>query len=1352
MRNRECHSDSIHMERKLKYLITILFLFLSIGKQKRGAEILFAASDIRLEENRSNDIRSLFSCTRKITVTDGLSQNMVYCICQDYRGFLWFGTRDGLNRFDGTDVVVYRTDDSDPNSPGSNKYFSILEDDEKKLWLGTSDGVFLYNPVLDRFSPFTATAVSGETVGTAKVRHICRDNQKNIYLACQDGRIFRYAGKGKMECFNLNEIPALSKDDPVNLRRIDVDERGIIWIATYRLGVIELDPRTKEVKQYFISENPQKNDVNTVLSLNDSCLLIGSSSYGVLSLHKHTGAISPFLTKGKQGNALFVRQLIECADGYIWVGTESGVYACNPETMETSWLYNKYGDSYSLSDNAVHALFEDREGGIWVGTYFGGVNYVKKKSHLEKYYFVAGENTIGGKRISEFCQDDRGFIWIATEDAGLFRFNPILKSFEAIPMPAKNLHALCYDSGKLWVGSFSQGLFLLDTETGQVRYYGSKSGLSSSNSVYSIYLDSERILWAGTMAGLYQYVPQEDRFISRGPDMQSVYISDIIEDHRRVLWFATRGDGLYSFDRVSGKWRKHQEFSKANSTIKDVICLHEDRNGHLWAGTEGAGLILYDSDQDRFISILDKSERLSDETIYSIESDADGNLWGGTNRGLYNINCQDYSVVYYQHDYELLSDQFNYKSGMVDRQGRMYFGTINGFISFLPEEISFSDGGHHLILSSMEVNNQEVKAGDPRFPFLQKSISETKELVIPPTIKTFSLKISEIDYAPAKEVKYYYLIEGWNDEWIQTDLPGKVTFTNVPYGKYVFRVREKGNMAEDLLSLKIEIEPPFYLTRFAFGLYLLLGTLLIVGVMLFVYRRYKRNEAEIRRKQDEEKEKEIYQAKIDFFSNITHEIRTPLSLIKMPIEKMIKASGRDSKENENLLIVKKNTDRLLNLVNQLLDFRKVNGKKLDVQFVHADIAAVVRRTLRLFAPSLQIKGIEMKADVPDRLMADIDVEMCVKMVSNLLNNALKHADKRIDVQLEERENQVVFSVANDGDVIPRNKRDKIFAPYFKLDENADGFGIGLPFTRSLVEIHGGSLGLTERSDRLTQFFISMPLSHDNAICFDRSPKEVRPGRAADESKSYDNSSAKIILMVDDDTAFVDFMVRQFKGKYKIISASGGEAALERIHGQYVDMILSDLVMPNMNGIELCRAVKEDKRYQNTPFLILTGETSIKFKSEAMSAGADVYMEKPVSLDYLEATIDNLFRKTVLSDTSRFSADAQPNELVYTKADETFFDNLTSLIEIHLEEPDLDVSRLAELMNMSRATLYRKVNESLKVTPNEYIRIIRLKKGAELLRQKEYRINEIAFLVGFSSPSYFSKCFYRQYGVLPKDFS
>ncbi len=1096
----------------------------------------------------------------------------------------------------------------------------------------------------------------------------------------------------------------------------------------------------------LLSDSKTAVDLNTVLMLADGRILVGSISRGVQLFDEKTKEFMPFLEKDQEGRPLYVRQLLEDGDGLVWIGSETGIFVCDTEGNLKKHLKHRYGDSYSLSDNAVHSLYEDVDGGIWAGTYFGGLNYISKNSQFQNFYPIPGENSISGKSISQFCQDRSGKIWIGTEDAGLNSFDPVTQTFETTAIKAKNIHALMAEDNRLWVGTFGDGLYRLNTKTGQYRHWRASDapgGLTSDN-IYSIIRDRDETLWIGTADGLLRY--EDESFVRELEGEMKSQVIDIIQDNRGRIWVATVEKGIYCRNCLSGEWKRYPLTDLSSGKGGGVNCLLEDAYGRIWAGTDGRGVLLFDRASDSFATCFYGEKDLPNNVIYALVCDGDSAIWGSTNKGIFRIDPDKMNVTVYTKDNGLLCDQFNYKSGFMSREGVMYLGGIKGFVAFEPDKMNLGQNASRVVFDRIVVNGKKVMASDKSQTILSKTLNATESLKLPSNVRSFSLDLVEVNYDSDHKNVYRYILEGWDKEWIPTDLPATLTYSNLDSGKYTFMI--KGDSSDEIISLDIRLMPPFYMTGWAYLCYLLIVALTGVVILYFSRKSTQEKEKRRREKMEAERDKEIFGAKIDFFSNVTHELRTPLTLIKIPLEEIIKNSGKDDVNYGNLLIMRDNADRLLNLTNQLLSFKKLNSNEQQPLFVRTDVAKIVRNVLSRFSPTIRHKKFSLLSDIPESQVADVDIEMFVKMTSNLMFNAIKHAADEIRMSMTVEAGELVLSVSNDGDVISDEYAGRIFEPFYKIDENSDGFGIGLPFIKRLAEVHKGRIELVRTVPGHTCFEVHLPLVQQSTL----SVKSDELNYIIPEKKSdVPTKAKKTLLIIDDDRPFLDFMMGQLEFKYNVIKLDNAVDAKELLETKYVDAVVSDVVMPKMSGIELCRYIKEEKRLRNIPVILLTNEVDLQSKLDGLSAGADAYVEKPFYVEYLISCLENLFKSGYIPDESKHSPEVNTENLAYTKADEKFIELLTSAIYDNIEDVELDVNKLASFMNMSRATLYRRVKESLKVTPNDFIRVVRLKKAAELLYQKEYRINEIAFIVGFSSSSYFSKCFFKQYGVLPKDF-
>ena len=699
----------------------------------------------------------------------------------------------------------------------------------------------------------------------------------------------------------------------------------------------------------------------------------------------------------------------------------------------------------------------------------------------------------------------------------------------------------------------------------------------------------------------------------------------------------------------------------------------------------------------------------------------------------------------------LLGDQFNYRSSFEDENGMIYFGGIDGFIAFNPKDFSENKNLPTVVITDFLLFNKEVYADEPNSP-LEKSITFSDKIVLRADQNSFSFRISALGYQAPRMNKLKYKLEGFDDEWLSVGESPLITYSNLRYGHYIFRVKaanSNGVWNSNEISLSIQILPPFYLSVWAYCIYVLLIIGCSVYLVLYFKRRTNRKHRRQMEKFEQEKEREVYNAKIDFFTNVAHEIRTPLTLINGPLENILLKKSVDSETREDLNIMKQNTERLLSLTNQLLDFRKTESQGFRLNFAECNITEVLKETHKRFTSLAKQRELDFILNVPVQdFYAHVNKEAFTKIVSNLLNNAVKYAETYVHVYLEINgtgENKMFYiRSVNDGVIIPNEMKEEIFKPFVRFNEKEDGkvttgTGIGLALSRSLAELHRGNLTMLE-SEEANVFCLSLPVEQDSVI-----ERRIEQG----ESKA----NRPVILVADDNQDMLSFVVRQLEDNYIVLTAKDGLEALEVLDNQEVTLVVSDVVMPRMDGFELCKVVKSKLDYSHIPVILLTAKTNIQSKIEGLELGADAYIEKPFSVEYLQACIANLINsREKLRQAFAQSPFVAANTMALTKADEEFMKKLNEIIQGNFHNPDFSMDDIVDSLNMSRSNFYRKIKGVLDLSPNEYLRLERLKRAAQLLKEGNGRVNEICYMVGFNSPSYFSKCFQKQFGVLPKDFA
>lgn len=1299
---------------------------------------------------------------KNLSIRNGLSQNTVNAILQDRKGFMWLGTKDGLNRYDGLSFRKFKHDAANPRSIGNSFITSLYEDFNGNIWVGTDAGVYIYYPEKEAFEEFDCQSLEKTRIERS-VSMIAGDKQGRVWIAVEAQGMFCYDARQKLlRNYPLSEISS-------NIKCFTFDSGGTLWLGFYGDGLYYSKDNLATVHPYGSLEDGKREFeggvITKIVQGNYNCLYIGSVKEGVSELNLTSGQVRNLLAIDESGESIFCRDLLPYSDNELWIGTESGIYIYNLRTAQFIHLRASLYDSYSLSDNAIYALYKDREEGLWIGSYFGGVDYYPRQyTYFAKYYPKNIANSLHGKRVREFCRADDGTLWIGTEDGGLNHFNPKTKEFHFFEPSAgfTNIHGLCMDGSHLWVGTFSKGLRVIDTRTGVVlRTYteGHTPHSLNDNSIFSICRTSAGEIYLGTLFGLLRYNRTQDNF-DRIPELNGKFVYDIKEDSYGNLWLATYANGAYCYDVSVRRWKNYVFDAEDEKSLPydKVLSVFEDSYRQIWLTTQGGGFCLFHPDTETFTRYGLK-DGLPNDVVYQIVEDDDRFLWLTTNNGLVRFDPKTMEMKVFSTANGLPTNQFNYRSGFKDEAGNIYLGSINGFVAFDPRTFAENRQVPAVAITDFLLFNKEVPVGETDSP-LKSSITFSDKVVLTADQNSFSFRIAALSYQAPRMNKLMYKLEGFDEGWLTIGESPLVTYSNLGYGDYVFKVKASnsdGVWNEQETSLHLSILPPFYLSGWAYCFYVLFFMGCLVCVIFYFKRRNYRKQHRQMEMLEQEKEREVYHAKIDFFTNVAHEIRTPLTLIKGPLENIILKKEVDSETKEDLYIMKQNTERLLNLTNQLLDFRKTETRGFRLNFTECDVVAVLRETYLRFTSLAKQKGLDFILELPQEcFMADVNQEALTKIISNLLNNGVKYASTYLRISLETDEKVFHIRTFNDGEMIPDTMKEEIFKPFVRLDKEDEvttGTGIGLALSRSLAELHQGSL-MMEKGDEVNCFCLTLPVNQDSTITLSaENVSQVEENSCGWEQEETDTKEKKpMILVVEDNPDMLAFIRKQLTTEYSVLTAMNGIEALAVLDNHYVNLVVSDVMMPQMDGFELCKTIKSDLSYSHIPVVLLTAKTNIQSKIEGLELGADAYIEKPFSVEYLLANISSLIHnREKLRQTFAKSPFVAANTMALTKADEEFIWKLNDIIQANLHNPEFSMEDMADALKMSRSSFYRKIKGVLDLSPNEYLRLERLKQAAQLLKEGKSRVNEICYTVGFNSPSYFSKCFLKQFGVLPKDF-
>lgn len=1298
---------------------------------------------------------------RNLSVDDGLMHNWVRTIVQDRAGFIWIGTANGLSRFDGK---TFRNFNKEVDGPSINLITRLFLTRDGKLWVGTDKGLFRYQPEIERFTAFNLKSKQNTEI-SGNVSDMGEDSRGNLWIAVSGQGLFCYNVAASELDNYLVRSNGTSFYHTINSLYVDGDDS--VWVGCYRDDFRRLSDDCSKLEPFTTvgGASPLKNNIiNRIIAGYDRHLYIATANSGVWRVN--TALREAERLPIADGENLFVRDL--CFKGpELWIATESGLYIYNTISRRTTHFVSNDTDRFSISDNAIYVIMRDSKDGMWLGSYFGGVDFMPAYMNCFHKYMPHSGSLFEGKRVRELCDDHEGGIYIGTEDNGLYHFDIDSEQIDRITLPAgvNNIHGLLCDESYLWVGTFAHGLLRLDLKSGAIKRYNSNSGCGlASNDIFSLCKTASGELWVGTTWGLYRYNASADCF-EADSHHASTFVYHVLSDRAGNLWVATFSRGLYRRDGLSGNWTsyRHDESDLGSLSSDRVIGLYEDAASRLWVMSFGNIIDRITLDgKGKFEHI--SSPLFGSNVLYDVVEDKQGYFWITSNKGLYAYNDKDGSVRRFTTENGLSTNQFNYRSALAC-DGIVYLGTLDGFISFNPSDLTLGRSTNdRVFFSDLFIHNREARVGDSDSP-LKRSLMYTNRVELGPMQNSFAFRVSTPDDEAVVRTPYEYRLRGQDAEWQVLPASNVISYSNVSPGRYELQLRRATAELDNkpILSMQVRVRPPLLKSPIAYALYLTAFIAFLYYIYVMRQRKAARRHAYALKTLEEQKQRELYESKIKFFTNIAHEIRTPLTLITSPIESVLRSKTLPQEVREDMEVVSKNTQRLLTLANQLLDFRKIEHRSYTLNLRADAVSRIVADVVERYALMAREKQLAVNVDISSEaeVRSMIDAEELTKIVSNLFSNAMKFADTCIDIRLTVVDNRFELRVSNDGAVVPWSKREKIFLPFEQVRHEGDakrGTGLGLPLSRSLARLMGGDLAM-EADDCLNVFLLTLPFE---PVALDAPAGQYDVDAVTADGVDLDNVAMpaddaadalgrRTILVVDDEASIRDFLARKFGDDYRVVCAADGRQAIELLDKYRIALIITDVMMPEMSGTELCARVKASEQYCHIPVVMLTAKTDNVSKLEGVGAGADLYVDKPFSIEYLRSCVDMLIanRDRVLRafmQTPSVSIAA----VATNKVDEEFIAKLGNVVESHMADPDFSLDELAGHLNMSRSSLNRKIRGLLDLTPNDYIRIERLKRAAILL-QEGVRINEVCYRVGFNTPSYFAKCFKLHYGVLPKDY-
>ncbi|MBN1560199.1 response regulator [candidate division KSB1 bacterium] len=1324
-----------------------------------------------------------------LTVDDGLSSNHVFCIHQDHLGFMWFGTMRGLNRYDGVSIRAFTHDPADTNSLSNDEIKRIYEDENHILWIGTIKGLNRFDPKTEQFTRY----YFGQD-GGAPIMRILAEGDTILWLGTMYDLIRFRKKTGEYDSFlwrDENGDMRPEKRASYALARLD---NGCLAVSCGLDDFHMFDPTTRQFSELHDTFAAKRMSSGYAAFCDSEGLVwFGFSGInGVYCLDQKTWKLKGYLNSVDSTfvNYPLVIGITEDHDGYIWFATLGGGLTRHDKKTKSFVHYTpQIGVTGRISTNQTCDVFVDQQGNIWCGSYDGGVNMLPrwgKNIRLHEQY-PEKEKSIGYGAVDDLCQDLDGNLWVVNSGGGVTKISPdFLKATHMCytdQAPFRNLWeyqavervrrgdlwfcgnrvsvldwqtksisfltgpditnpgkiwprsawiCMSEDSlGNMWFGSTYEGLLRYDREKKiKVFQYDPNDSTSlSGNAVFSLMCDKGGHIWAGTGAGLSCLPQGTESFINytlcdSSPSGGAYGVFGTFEDSRGLLWMGC-GYGLYVLDRTNGCFvDRTADLGIAKQDIRAIL---EDKNGHLWLRTT-THLFRYDV-ENRIAKSF------------------------GPEDGFVGVN----------------TSQWRMRDFCTGRTGHIYYGGTRIVGRFHPDSLFENPDPPPIVLTDLEVNYKRIRPGDE--PFFNAALPYVDELKLPYDHNIFSIAFAALDYTAPQKNEYAYKLAGLHKEWVAAGARHVATFTRLSPGRYTFHVKAANNDGiwnEMGASLKIRILPPWWRTTWAY----LLWSSLLFGVVYAAYRlqlnRARLKQRVVMEHEQSEKLHELDRLKSSFFANISHELRTPLTLILGPLENIIKLQIGDYAKTQ-IDIMQRNGARLLQLINQLLDFAKIEAGTVHLAVAEMDIIPFVKRIVASFMSAAERKNMALDFKADERvLLCYFDADKLEKVVANLLANAFKFTPQNghILVRVRRQENDVIISVRDSGIGIPAEQLSRIFDRFHQVDcsqtRKTEGAGIGLALAREMIELHHGSIEVQSELGHGSEFIVRLPLGRAhfkdadivkgaiNESIFEPSP--VQPVYAEEIPESATRRGKPLVLIVEDNRDVRYYIRDLLSDGYNIREAEDGLHGLEAAIRKMPDLIISDVMMPEMDGYELCKRIKTDERTSHIPVILLTARAAEADKLVGLETGADDYIVKPFSAQELYIRVKNLImqrRKLREKFSRKLSVD--PSEVTVTSIDTQFLKRAIELVEEHMAQPDFGSDYLARHIGLSRMQLFRKIKALTDLSTSQFVLVIRLKRAAQLLKEKAGTVTEIAYQVGFQNPSYFSACFRRQFGVLPSEY-
>ena len=1312
---------------------------------------------------------------KHLEVSDGLSNNSVNTICKDRDGFMWFGTTTGLNRYDGYTFKIYQHAENDPGSLPDNYITDIVEMPDGRFWVNTGRGYVLFDKEQDCFiTDVTGFMKNLESGGVPE--QVFVDREGNTCLSVAGEGCYRYKEGGKRLFFSYVEH--------------SLPEHGVTQIAEcsdgllliYNTGLLVcLDRATlaikwksDEIKKYI----PAGKTIEFSLFVDrDNCIwaysLMGIWAYDCGTKSWRTDLTAIWSSRPD----IIIHAVAQDIEGRIWVGKDyDGIDVLEKETGKVTSLVAHDDNGRSLPHNTIYDLYADRDGIMWVGTYKKGVSYYSE-SIFKFNMYEWGD-------ITCIEQADENRLWLGTNDHGILLWNrstgkaePFWRDAEGqLPNPVVSM--LKSKDGKLWVGTFNGGLYCMDGS--RVRSYKEGTGNAlASNNVWALVEDDKGRIWIASLGGGLQCLEPLsgtfETYTSNNSALLENNVTSLCWVDNNTLFFGTANQGVGMMDMHTREIKKIQGQSGNVKLSNDAVNhVYKDSRGLVWIATR-EGLNVYDTRRHVFLDLSPVAEAKGN-FIAAITEDQERNMWVSTSRKVIRVTVASDGKGSYLFDSRAYNSEdglqncdFNQRSIKTLHNGIIAIGGLYGVNVFAPDHIRYNKMLPNVMFTGLSLFDEAVKVGQSYGGrvLIKKELNDVENVEFDYKQNIFSVSFASDNYNLPEKTQYMYKLEGFNNDWLTLPVGvHNVTFTNLAPGKYVLRVKainSDGYVGIKEATLGIVVNPPFWMSWWA---YLLYAVGLVVVLFLARYRMLKREREKFHLQQIENevaKNEEINNMKFRFFTNVSHELRTPLTLIISPLEGMLKETT-DELQSTRLQLMYRNAQRLLHLVNQLLDFRKGEMSTHQLSLSEGDIISYVHSVCNSFLLMADKKHIQFSFfSGIDTFSMAFDADKVGKIVMNLLSNAFKFTPEggRVTVMIEHvagTPDILEIKIADTGIGISDVDKEHIFERFYQADhkgvEETTGNGIGLSLVRDFVTLHEGEVKVFDNIGMGSVFVIQFPVKHVETQV--QLPEETGMPVGDEEDKEMKEEAREeterknfpLLLIVDDNEDFRIFMRYSLELQYRVKLAVNGKEAWEMMQEELPDLVISDVMMPQMDGNELCRLIKQDKRTAHIPVILLTARQNTEAKLEGLQTGADDYVTKPFNMTILVLRIRKLIELSRYHRVTQGMIDPAPSEIVITSLDEKLIEKAIKYVEDNMSRTELSVEELSRELGMSRVHLYKKLLQITGKTPIEFIRVIRLKRAAQLLRESQLHVSEVAFEVGFNNPKYFSRYFKDEFGVLP----